>query len=77
MVPGTVAYVASGDVARTISAGGGATVQQVGPALLALGLSVLSAGYIGRIASNALCEDGNEDFCDPGSMEASKDEAEK
>ena len=77
MIPGTVAYVASGDVARTVSAGGGATVQQVGPALLALGLSVLSAGYIGRIASNALCEDGNEDFCDPGLMEASKDEAEK
>ena len=77
MIPGIGGVRHEGDVARTVSAGSGATVQQVGPALLALGLSVLSAGYIGRIASNALCEDGNEDFCDPGLMEASKDEAEK
>ena len=65
MIPGTAAYVASGDVARTISSGGGATVQQLGPALLGLGLSALSAWYVGRIASKALCEDGNEEFCEP------------
>ena len=65
MIPGTAAYVASGDVARTISSGGGATVQQLGPALLGLGLSALSAWYVGRIASKALCEDGKEEFCEP------------
>ncbi len=75
MIPGTAAYVASGDVARTISAGGGATVQQIGPALLALGLSALSAWYVGKIASNALCED-DENFCDTTSS-ASFDEEKK
>ena len=75
MIPGTAAYVASGDVARTISAGGGATVQQIGPALLALGLSALSAWYVGKIASNALCED-DENFCDTTSS-ASFDKEEK
>ena len=75
MIPGTAAYVASGDVARTISAGGGATVQQIGPALLALGLSALSAWYVGKIASNALCEE-DENFCDTTSS-ASFDKEEK
>jgi uncharacterized membrane protein YdjX (TVP38/TMEM64 family) len=75
MIPGTAAYVASGDVARTISAGGGATVQQIGPALLAFGLSALSAWYVGKIASNALCEE-DENFCDTTSS-ASFDKEEK
>jgi uncharacterized membrane protein YdjX (TVP38/TMEM64 family) len=69
MIPGTVAYVASGDVARSISSGGGATVQQLGPAFLGLGLSALSAWYVGRIASKALCEDGNEEFCEQPSFD--------
>jgi len=76
MIPGTAAYVASGDVARTISAGGGATVQQIGPALLALGLSALSAWYVGKIASNALCED-DENFCDTDTSATSFDKEEK
>ena len=76
MIPGTAAYVASGDVARTISAGGGATVQQIGPALLALGLSALSALYVGKIASNALCED-DENFCDTDTTATSFDKEEK
>ena len=76
MIPGTAAYVASGDVARTISAGGGATVQQIGPALLALGLSALSAWYVCKIASNALCED-DENFCDTDTSATSFDKEEK
>jgi hypothetical protein len=42
---------------------------------LALGLSALSAWYVGKIASNALCED-DENFCDTTSS-ASFDKEEK
>ena len=62
MIPGTFMYVASGDVARTISAGNSATIEQIGPALFGLGLTALSASYVTKLAKEALTSDDDDDI---------------
>lgn len=64
MMPGTFAYVSAGQATRQLTEGalsGGAILST----LLGVGLAIFSAGYIGKLASNAVCEETcicEEDF---------------
>jgi uncharacterized membrane protein YdjX (TVP38/TMEM64 family) len=64
MMPGTFAYVSAGQATRQLSEGalGSGAILST---LFGVGLAIFSAGYIGKLASNAMCEETcicEEDF---------------
>ena len=71
MMPGTFAYVSAGQATRQISEGalGSGAIFST---LLGVGLAIFSAGYVGKLASTAMCEENQiceEDFAPSASQD--------